>query len=1377
MIMSELNVESLLRLNLSPDWIRIKGNLLTRLEENFIGWQGKITALEGIDKENRQAIQLVQFLLEQTNRWIREIQEQRQQLNQFSEHYRKAENHEEARQYLIDIARVLNYSKVARKKILRDQAPWIDEHAIHDGHAKRQAEKEQNVSNTLQRLSDILPHLLTQAPVSSLPAIWQLVSLYSSLQPALQYAGNIHIRIQAFACLSKTLATFNSLSQTFDNKVPANIMQYIYRTCLDEELNIWLRSEALDLISQFDQEQFLTLVKKLFVSQPAKDMYLRGRIAQLFCDFTATNFDNEQHNKTLAIIAQDSSDYVRQTLIKHAIGLTAGQCIKLLSQRIDVEKCAKVRGQIYLTLAKLLNQHAKLVDQILTIQITRLAHENDDFALRCLLHTLPGCAAQLMSGDYVRQIQQQLKLTQNIPHSAPVLGWLSSTYEHLWALSHALLPDVISEQLQQLPLHQKMTFKISTQTNRDDLQRYLASIGRQRYGFDIKDKGQTITVRAGFKFGFRFWRFWHELRTPATDKRENHNHLKGRLYYGLSQTGTHRMAEMSATKVPGEPLFIESEQGWRDYLPLLDQILSSLDQGWPTQAVKIYSAEGITSIMPPKGLLARLYARTVIQFRFAQFAELRNWQEKSNQSASQYIMSLNKLGFDISIKGYLNQQGDVEPVNNTVQRFFPSLALPITLPGWTDMQNYFYSVYQNTLGQLIAFTGVATVGYLGTHLTKLLQMRHARSKIPLVIGGWGTRGKSGTERLKAALFGAMGLSVVSKTTGCEAMFLFGPANRPMKEMFLFRPYDKASIWEQVFLTRLTAKLGADVFLWECMGLTPRYIDIIQNQWMRDDISTITNCYPDHEDLQGPAGIEIPIVMQRFVPKNSVLVASEESMLPLLQDAALQKNSTLLSVTWLESGLLTDDVIARFPYEEHPNNIALVAQMADVLDIPQDFAIKEMADNVVADLGVLKIYPQAQVQQRRLIFINGMSANERLGAMGNWQRTGLAEQDLATNPEQWLGIVINNRADRVARSKVFATMLVQDTQADCYFFIGDNLGGFTNYIIEAWHSYTNKLDLDSVERFGEQAKKFRIATDQELVLRRLKASISGLTDVDPTLVECMPEQVDQSSLDNWCLRESIGVSTEVAQAITAQFKRDAGEYLEFQNFEKQFDAQQQQPMLDWLLVCFQRRWVILEDYYSKGNQTLNTLVKHTPPGLISRIIGVQNIKGTGLDFIYRWQFWDRVHQSCQILLTSRDETELSETLKSLTTWEEFGLLEEHKVRQTLVQVKNRSEAQTEHIQAQLYIVEQRLDQQLVAVGLLLQGTRSQSKAWRWLLNGVEAFLDAGDAIKRRKTADKIYQAMLENLISYDRASLELTKITQAQKGGWMIDRMKRIFERG
>src|ERR1700756_3849639 len=123
---------------------------------------------------------------------------------------------------------------------------------------------------------------------------------------------------------------------------------------------------------------------------------------------------------------------------------------------------------------------------------------------------------------------------------------------------------------------------------------------------------------------------------------------------------------------------------------------------------------------------------------------------------------------------------------------------------------------------------------------------------------------------------------------------------------------KATIWEQRQVVRLSAALNADVFLWECMGLNPVYVQILQRQWMRDDVSTITNTYPDHEDIQGPAGINIPQVMTRFIPRGSRLLTSEEQMLPILAEAAGKLGTSLGRVGWLEAGLLAPDVLARFP---------------------------------------------------------------------------------------------------------------------------------------------------------------------------------------------------------------------------------------------------------------------------------------------------------------------------------------------------------------------------------------------------------------------------------------------------------------------------------
>ncbi|MBT7890481.1 MAG: poly-gamma-glutamate synthase PgsB, partial [Deltaproteobacteria bacterium] len=206
------------------------------------------------------------------------------------------------------------------------------------------------------------------------------------------------------------------------------------------------------------------------------------------------------------------------------------------------------------------------------------------------------------------------------------------------------------------------------------------------------------------------------------------------------------------------------------------------------------------------------------------------------------------------------------------------------------LKEYFFSVYENTLFDLMIFCILIVIIFFGRNIYMKYAIRKARNNLPLVIGGWGTRGKSSVERLKVAIINALGYSLLSKTTGCEAMFIHGHPFSPMREMFLFRPYDKATIWEQHHLTRFAHKMNCDVVLWECMGLTPPYVKILQKEWMKDDLSTITNTYPDHEDIQGPAGINLPEVMTNFIPENSKLITTEEQMLPILNYAAERFNS-------------------------------------------------------------------------------------------------------------------------------------------------------------------------------------------------------------------------------------------------------------------------------------------------------------------------------------------------------------------------------------------------------------------------------------------------------------------------------------------------------
>ncbi|MDP6357865.1 MAG: hypothetical protein QF473_22315 [Planctomycetota bacterium] len=64
----------------------------------------------------------------------------------------------------------------------------------------------------------------------------------------------------------------------------------------------------------------------------------------------------------------------------------------------------------------------------------------------------------------------------------------------------------------------------------------------------------------------------------------------------------------------------------------------------------------------------------------------------------------------------------------------------------------------------------------------------------------------------------------------------------------------------------------------------------------------------------------------------------------------------------------------------------------------------------------------------------------------------------------------------------------------------------------------------------------------------------------------------------------------------------------------------------------------------------------------------------------------------------------------------------------------------------------------------------------IIDFIEAFLDAGDAVRRRKQADRIYRDLTAERISQDRAALELHALTQRQKGGWLSKGIQRLARR-
>ena len=926
-----------------------------------------------------------------------------------------------------------------------------------------------------------------------------------------------------------------------------------------------------------------------------------------------------------------------------------------------------------------------------------------------------------------------LQVQQQHP-SLPVRRFAGQASEQIWALMDAKIRQLMlrmKPELKKIKAGRSRRFPLAWFDWIDDatLGRLFAVLSQEDFGYDIEKGIFGVRVTRGPSFGFRLWRFLFEFANPASDKRQTHRHTIGRISTATLRAPSQITGELSQTKVPGEPLVIATDGTWRPFLPLADDFVSALNLSWfKPRTVRFVSSQGVTKLTAPETIRQRLKAAWKLTTQLAKLAQPRNVEGDAVQSR-QYLKAFEEMGFKIEFQAHRyqttgpvrianasdsEQQNDPEEANkgaqshdSSVEQFFaaglvliPTVALTAPL-AWLSLMaqspdsglsvwglgllqrfaSYFTSLFENSLEELVLFAVAVFVFAIARHLWANFSFRRSRERIPLVLGGWGTRGKSGTERLKAALISTMGYGLVSKTTGCEAMFIHSTAFGEPLEIPLFRPYDKATIWEQKNLVCMADKLKASVFLWECMALNPDYVNVLQRQWMVDDVSTITNTYPDHEDIQGPAGYNVAQTIAGFVPKKSIMVTTEEQMRPYIADHCRDLNTELQGVGWLESGLITDDILQRFPYQEHPDNIALVARMAENLGVPQNKSFKAMADDLIPDLGVLKTHPVSQVRKRMIEFTNGMSANERFGCMGNWKRLGYAQQNHLDDPATWICAVVNNRADRVPRSKVFAKVIVNDLSADRFFLIGTNLNGLQKFISEAWEEKEQTLTLRHSDGSWETEHAISVLrksavdcrqpiTDAD-VLARLKVTLHSLVDtVDDresleTLITDLP---DESQLAQ--ILQQLKIDTADAETVVGHYRRWTAAVNAYREMEEIIiDAPATiADIVDEKFRLMRRKWfqlklIVIHDAEATGEEIITRIVEEIPHGNLARVMGLQNIKGTGLDFVYRFHAWDVCNDACEAT-QSRQMVVAENALRTLVAMPEVGQLCIEKVRQTV-----------------------------------------------------------------------------------------------------------------
>lgn len=310
-------------------------------------------------------------------------------------------------------------------------------------------------------------------------------------------------------------------------------------------------------------------------------------------------------------------------------------------------------------------------------------------------------------------------------------------------------------------------------------------------------------------------------------------------------------------------------------------------------------------------------------------------------------------------------------------------------------------------------------------LERLLHKKH-REKIPLLIHVNGTRGKSTTTRLITGGLTLCGYSVLGKTTGTSPRLI--KENREEEIPRRGPPRIK----EQLLIIREAVRERAQALVLECMAISPEIQDIAE-RIVEADITIITNCYPDHQEVIG--GREGVIeALSHTIPTKGALITLKE-IAPLFALKAREKGTTIYSVSPEE---VSDEEVDSFSYPNFKENIALAKKVGEILHLPEDTFFKGML-GASPDPGVGGPFRICR-GGRTLYLINAFAANDSISTKRVWE--DFRERDLFSSLPV-IGI-FNCRRDRPVRTEELTLLLRESLlpKMRYIYLLGDRIGPFS-----------------------------------------------------------------------------------------------------------------------------------------------------------------------------------------------------------------------------------------------------------------------------------------------------------------------------------------------
>jgi gamma-polyglutamate synthase len=199
------------------------------------------------------------------------------------------------------------------------------------------------------------------------------------------------------------------------------------------------------------------------------------------------------------------------------------------------------------------------------------------------------------------------------------------------------------------------------------------------------------------------------------------------------------------------------------------------------------------------------------------------------------------------------------------------------------------------------------------------------------------------------------------------------------------------------------------------------------------------------------------------------------------------------------------------------------------------------------------------------------------------------------------------------------------------------------------------------------------------------------------------------------------------------------------------------------LLFEETVVIVHNPGETGDQIIDRVARSVPPGTEVACMGIQNIKGTGLDWVYRWVAVDKVLTALGRLASPRADVRAAALLE-LEGFEDHGLVDSGVARLAIARHAARGDLPADELETTT-----RVGKKLEEVYTLRRERLTKSVAKGRLskvIDWVEGWVDHLDAVRRFRDSRKLMRDLVDERISHGRAVIEMRDLYARQKGGWL-----------